>query len=59
MVDAALSQAVSAAGTLLKRASETDWGGYFGYFTDPDGHPWEVAYNPLFELRQGKLELPD
>lgn len=58
-VDGALSQAVSAGGTLLKRPSETDWGGYSGYFADPDGHPWEVAYNPLFELRQGKLVLPD
>ncbi|HOI70018.1 MAG TPA: VOC family protein [Methanothrix sp.] len=58
-VDGALSQAVSAGGTLLKRAFETDWGGYSGYFADPDGHPWEVAYNPLFELRQGKLVLPD
>ena len=58
-VDGALSQAVSACGTLLKRASETDWGGYSGHFADRDGHPWEVAYDPLFELRQGKLVLPD
>jgi hypothetical protein len=58
-VDKALSQAVLAGGTLLKAAGNTEWGGYSGYFADPDGHPWEVAYNPLIELRQGKLVLPD
>ncbi|OPY52502.1 MAG: Glyoxalase-like domain protein [Methanosaeta sp. PtaU1.Bin112] len=58
-VDRALSQAVSAGGALLKAAGNTEWGGYSGYFADPDGHPWEVAYNPLIELRQGKLVLPD
>jgi catechol 2,3-dioxygenase-like lactoylglutathione lyase family enzyme len=58
-VDKALSQAVLAGGTLLKAAGNTEWGGYSGYFADPDGHPWEVAYNPLIELWQGKLLLPD
>ncbi len=58
-VDKALSQAVLAGGTLLKAAGNTEWGGYSGYFADPDGHPWEVAYNPLIELAQGKLVLPD
>jgi hypothetical protein len=58
-VDRALSQAVLAGGILLKAASNTEWGGYSGYFADPDGHPWEVAWAPIFELRQGKLELPD
>jgi uncharacterized protein len=58
-VDRALSQAVLAGGTLLKTARDTEWGGYSGYFADPDGHPWEVAWSPLLELRQGKLVLPD
>lgn len=58
-VDGALSQAVLAGGTLLKAARNIEWGGYSGYFADPDGHPWEVAWSPLLELRQGKLVLPD
>jgi catechol 2,3-dioxygenase-like lactoylglutathione lyase family enzyme len=58
-VDRALSQAVSAGGRLLKAAGETEWGGYSGYFADPDGPPWEVAYNPFFELRKGRLVLPE
>jgi len=58
-VDAALSDAVKAGGSLLKAAREAEWGGYSGYFGDPDGHPWEVAWNPFFELREGKLALPD
>lgn len=58
-VDRALSQAVSAGGSLLKAAGDTEWGGYSGYFADPDGHPWEVAYNPFFALQQGRLVLPD
>jgi catechol 2,3-dioxygenase-like lactoylglutathione lyase family enzyme len=58
-VDRALSQAILAGGRLLKPAGNTEWGGYSGYFADPDGHPWEVAYNPFFELQLGKLVLPD
>jgi catechol 2,3-dioxygenase-like lactoylglutathione lyase family enzyme len=49
-VDAALAQAVTAGGTLLKKAQRAFWGGYSGYFADPDGHPWEVAHNPHWEL---------
>jgi len=45
-VDAVLAHAVAAGATLTRPASATDWGGYSGYFTDPDGHPWEVAHNP-------------
>jgi predicted lactoylglutathione lyase len=41
-------------------ARETFYGGYAGYFTDPDGHVWEVAYNPGFHLdADGALTLPD
>jgi len=58
-VDSVLSQAVEAGGALLKAARDTEWGGYSGYFADPDGHPWEVAWAPQLELRQGILVLPD
>jgi catechol 2,3-dioxygenase-like lactoylglutathione lyase family enzyme len=58
-VDAVLAEAVKAGGSLLKSAREAEWGGYSGYFADPDGHPWEVAWNPHFQLRKGALVLPD
>ena len=57
-VDLVLAQAVKAGGVLLKSACKAEWGGYSGYFADPDGHPWEVAWNPFFVLRQGALDLP-
>lgn len=44
--DQVLAEAVAAGATLLKEAERVFWGGYSGYFADPDGHPWEVAYNP-------------
>jgi catechol 2,3-dioxygenase-like lactoylglutathione lyase family enzyme len=47
-VDAALAEAVAAGAKLLKPAQEVFWGGYSGYFEDPDGFLWEVAYNPHF-----------
>lgn len=56
-VDLVLSQAVNAGGVLLKPAHETEWGGYSGYFADPDGHPWEVAWNPFFIIDDGNLQL--
>lgn len=46
-VDALLARAVANGGTLQKPAHDAFWGGYSGYFRDPDGHPWEVAYNPF------------
>ena len=49
-VDEVLVQAVDAGGTLLKDANETSWGGYSGYFADPDGHTWEVAFNPFWDV---------
>ncbi len=59
-VDAVLVQAVSAGGTLHVPAHKTFWGGYSGYFLDPDGHPFEVAHNPFFELAaDGTLLLPE
>lgn len=47
-VDAVLVQAVTAGATLVKPGQKVFWGGYSGYFSDPDGHLWEVAYNPYF-----------
>ena len=43
-----LSQAVQNGGTLIKPAQDVFWGGYSGYFADPDSHLWEVAWNPHF-----------
>jgi catechol 2,3-dioxygenase-like lactoylglutathione lyase family enzyme len=59
-VDAILSSAASAGGTITSPASSTSYGGYAGYFADPDGHLWEVAHNPGFTLADdGSLLLPD
>ncbi len=49
--DATLEQAVAAGARLVKPAQEVFWGGYSGYFEDPDGFLWEVAYNPHFVIR--------
>ena len=49
MVDAALEEAVAAGGSILKPATELPFG-YNAYFADPDGHPWEVCYNPGFPI---------
>ena len=59
-VDRILDEVVAAGAKLLKPAQETFWGGYSGYFCDPDGHPWEIAFNPGFEiLPDGSIKLPD
>jgi uncharacterized protein len=47
-VDEVIKQAVSAGATLVKQPGKVFWGGYSGYFKDPDGHLWEVAHNPFF-----------
>ena len=58
-VDAVLGEAEKAGARLLKRGAETFWGGYSGCFADPDGHPWEVAFNPFWSLdEEGRLSLP-
>ncbi|MDX5362936.1 MAG: VOC family protein [Pseudazoarcus pumilus] len=49
-VDATLAQAVAAGATLLKPGQDVFWGGYSGYFADPDGHLWEVAWNPFMQV---------
>lgn len=45
-VDAVMREAEQAGATIVKSAHDTFWGGYAGYFQDPDGHLWEVAWNP-------------
>ncbi|MEA3189804.1 MAG: uncharacterized protein QOD77_386 [Thermoplasmata archaeon] len=58
-VDAVLKEAVAAGATLRKPAHKVFWGGYSGYFADPDGHLWEVAFNPSWPLDgEGKVVLP-
>ena len=49
-VDATFAEALAAGATPIKRPEDVFWGGYSGYFADPDGHLWEVAYNPFTDL---------
>ncbi len=49
-VDALLAEAVAAGATLVQPARKVFWGGYSGYFADPDGHLWEVAHNPFMHV---------
>lgn len=49
-VDDLLAQAHAAGATIVKAAHETFWGGYAGYFQDPDGHVWEIAWNPKWDV---------
>lgn len=51
-VDAVIDQARRAGGVVVKAAQETFWGGYAGYFQDPDAHLWEVAWNPQWGLQE-------
>ena len=51
-VDATMQQAAGAGAFIVKRAHETFWGGYAGYFHDLDGHVWEVAWNPQWVLEE-------
>ncbi|HTS67462.1 MAG TPA: VOC family protein [Terriglobia bacterium] len=54
-----LKIAEAAGGKIVKPAQDVFWGGHSGYFADPDGHLWEVAWNPHFKLNQrGEVELP-
>ncbi len=58
-VDEALAFAESCGGRIIQPAREVFWGGYSGYFADPDGHLWEIAYNPITTLNEnGGLTLP-
>ncbi len=59
-VDALLAAAEAAGARISRAAGRTSFGGYAGYFADPDGHVWEVAWNPGFPLGpDGSLVLPD
>ncbi len=49
-VDAAFAKALDAGAKVLKRPESVFWGGYSGYFADPDGHVWELAHNPYWPL---------
>ena len=58
-VAAVLAAAEKAGGRILKRAERTSWGGTQGYFEDPEGNLWEVAYNPDFPIdAEGRISLP-
>jgi predicted lactoylglutathione lyase len=58
-VDVVMAEAKQAGAKIMKPAQDVFWGGYSGYFCDPDGHLWEVAWNPFFELSEdGALILP-
>jgi hypothetical protein len=58
-VAAALAEAEAAGATVLKPATPTDFGAVSGYFADPDGHPWEVCWNPGFPIDpDGRLRIP-
>lgn len=59
-VDAAYALALGAGATALKAPQKVFWGGYSGYFADPDGHVWELAMNPFWPLdTDGSLTLPE
>ena len=59
-VDRVLAEAERAGARLMKPAEDAFWGGYSGYFADPDGHPWEVAWNPDWHLDEaGRVSLSD
>ena len=49
-VDEVMTQAKKAEAKIIKPAQQTFWGGYAGYFQDPDGHLWEVAWNPVWKM---------
>lgn len=59
-VDAVILEARAAGGRVVREPGDTFWGGYSGVFTDPDGHPWEVAHNPFWAVADdGSVELPE
>ena len=59
-VDSVLAEAKAAGANTLKPVQTAFWGGYSGYFSDPDGFPWEVAWNPSFLIAEdGSIKIPD
>ncbi len=59
LVQGLLDQAERAGATIVKPAQQAEWGGTSGYFSDPDGHLWEVAHNPSWPLDEGRPVLRD
>lgn len=58
-VDRIMAHAKSAGATIVKEAQKVFWGGYSGYFADPEGHLWEVAFNPFMPIdADGHIQLP-
>ena len=58
-VDASFDRAIKAGATPLKKPEDVFWGGYSGYYADPDGHVWEVAHNPFWEIdEEGRITIP-
>jgi uncharacterized protein len=58
-VDAVTEEARAAGARIAREPAETFWGGYSAAFADPDGHPWEIAHNPRWTIREdGATELP-
>ena len=58
-VDAAVELVRRLGAEIVKEPERADWGGYAGYFADPDGHLWELCFNPGFPLdEQGRIEIP-
>ena len=58
-VDEVIETARSAGGKIVREPGKTFWGGYSAAFTDPEGHPWEVAHNPRWEIAEdGSVRLP-
>ena len=59
-VDECMLAAEAAGARVLRPAKDAEWGGRSGYFADPDGHPWEIAWHPYFQFdEEGALVLPD
>lgn len=59
-VDAAFQTAVDSGADALKSPQEVFWGGYSGYYADPDGHVWEVAHNPFWNISEtGQITIPE
>jgi catechol 2,3-dioxygenase-like lactoylglutathione lyase family enzyme len=59
-VDAVLGEAEAAGAKIVKHAQDAFWGGYSGYFSDPDGFLWEAAWNPFFAFAEdGSIQIPE
>ncbi|MFP5230810.1 MAG: VOC family protein [Acidobacteriota bacterium] len=59
-VDQVLAEAKTAGAAILKPAQQASWGGYSGYFADPDRYAWEIAWNPSFPIDEdGAIHLPE